>query len=69
MGRVPRSPIAARSRVVQTWLRAGGFAMERVPRARHVIEFYGARNIGLDKLSGKLHTDWYVTGYNRTVSR
>jgi hypothetical protein len=43
--------------------------MERVPQARHVIEFYGARNIGLDKLSGKLHTDWYVTGYNRTVSR
>ena len=33
-------------------------------QARHVIEFSGAHNICLDKLSRKLHTDWYVTGYN-----
>ena len=33
-------------------------------QARHVIEFSGARNIYLDRLSRKLHTTWYVTGYN-----
>jgi hypothetical protein len=63
MGRVSEPPIPARSRV-QTWLRTHGFAIERVPQALHVIEFSGARNIGLDKLSSKLHTDWYVTRYN-----
>jgi len=30
----------------------------------HVIEFAGAGNIRLDKLSRKLHTDWYITAYN-----
>ena len=60
MGRISESPIPAWSRV-QTWLRTHGLAMEGAPQ---VIEFSGAPNIGLDKWSGKLHTDWYVTGYN-----
>jgi hypothetical protein len=63
MRRVSEYPIPAWSRV-QTRLRTHGFAIERVPQARHVIEFSGARNICLDKLSRKLHTDWYVAGYN-----
>ena len=32
--------------------------------SQNVIEFSGAGNICLDKLSRKLHTTWYVTGYN-----
>jgi hypothetical protein len=63
MGRVSESPIPARSRVL-TWLRTHGFATERVPQARHVIEFSVARNICLDRLSRKLHTGWYVTEYD-----
>jgi hypothetical protein len=63
MARVSESPISAWSRV-QTWLRTHGFAIERVPQARHVIEFAGTGNICLDKLSRKLHTDWYITAYN-----
>ena len=45
-------------------LRTQGFAIERVPQARHVIEFPGAGSICLDKLRRKLNTDWYVAGYN-----
>jgi hypothetical protein len=46
---VAESPIPVWSRA-QTWLRTHGFAMKRVPQARHVIEFSGARNVCLDKL-------------------
>ena len=46
--------------IMKSW----GKRAERVPQAGHVIEFSGARNIYLDKLSRKLHTTWYVTGYN-----
>jgi hypothetical protein len=63
IGRVSEYPILASSRV-QTWLPTHRFAIERVPQARHVIEFSSARNICLDKLSRQLHTDWYVAGYN-----
>jgi hypothetical protein len=62
-GRVSESIIPAWSRV-HIWLRTQGFALGRVPQARHVIEFSSACNICLDKLSRKLHTEWYVTGYN-----
>ena len=53
MGRVSESSIPARSRV-QSSLRTHGFDIEKVPRARHVIEFSDARNICLDKLSRKV---------------
>jgi hypothetical protein len=31
---------------------------------RNAIEISGAHKICLDKLDRKLHTNWYVTGYN-----